>query len=639
METGWHFSEARPGDRARESLVEKFFNSDAVANRANAIVREGIQNSLDAAVGQARVRVRIALGAWEGDRKIARLPVYTKGFSEHFEVPGVHSKIANPPGKADEFRYLVFEDFGTSGLGGDPAQWWPDSSQFSNPYFNYFRAEGISEKTDGARGRHGVGRLVFMFASRVRSIFGLTRRDDGRELLMGTAVLRNHRFQQKPYLPDGWFGVPSETDTRLILPVEGTSSLISAFKSDFGISRKTESGLSVIVPWLSHDINESGIVRAVLAGYFLPILRDRLEVEVVSEQGAVLNIRADTLDAVVDLQNEEFSKKLKPAIAISRAGLAMTEQLKLCDLADGAPKWDVVSIPEEMRDALSSRIESGEVVSIRVPVQIRLKGDKASSESHFDVFLQRDVDLNDGQIHFVREDIIISDVRPRRTSGIRAIVVVDEGPLATFLGDAENPSHTQWQRELVREKYSFHSATIDFVVNSVPQILALVSDIQKKPDSSLLIDLFSLTSEQDLGPKRKEKRKLKKGGPGETEKPVINPPKRLKSHLIQKLTNGFRIRKGDPSVPRPPMLGIEVAYGVRRGSPFSRYDPADFQIGKDGVQIGVTGGNIIELDGNYMLFDINSDDFEIEITGFDTNRDLHVDVRVKDKEVADAAAS
>ena len=58
----WSLKEAAPGDRARESQVEKFFNSDVVANRANAIVREGIQNSLDAAPEDAVVRVRIAVG-------------------------------------------------------------------------------------------------------------------------------------------------------------------------------------------------------------------------------------------------------------------------------------------------------------------------------------------------------------------------------------------------------------------------------------------------------------------------------------------------------------------------------------------------------------------------------------------------
>src|SRR5206468_4302180 len=133
-----------------------------------------------------------------------RLAVYTAGLLEHFNAEAVRTKIANPPAAGDTFRYLVFEDFGTSGLLGEPAQWWPDEHGQSNPFFNYFRGEGISDKTEGARGRHGVGRLVFTFASRIRSVFGLTRRGDGRQLLMGTSVLRNHWLDQKPYLPDGW---------------------------------------------------------------------------------------------------------------------------------------------------------------------------------------------------------------------------------------------------------------------------------------------------------------------------------------------------------------------------------------------------------------------------------------------------
>ena len=38
-----------------------------------------------------------------------------------------------------------------------------------------------------------------------------------------------------------------------------------------------------------------------------------------------------------------------------------------------------------------------------------------------------------------------------------------------------------------------------------------------------------------------------------------------------------------------------------------------------------------------MIVDISEDDFEIGVTGFDTNRDLHIDVRVTEREVADAA--
>ena len=90
-----------------------------------------------------------------------------------------------------------------------------------------------------------------MFASRIHSIFGLTRRDDGRELMMGTSVLRNHRVNDEPFLPDGWFGVPSNDATGLTMPVENNPAFLDEFKSDFDVSRRHESGLTVVVPWLS----------------------------------------------------------------------------------------------------------------------------------------------------------------------------------------------------------------------------------------------------------------------------------------------------------------------------------------------------------------------------------------------------
>ena len=151
MSATWHFNEFRPCDKARESQVEKFFNSDAVANPGNAIVREGIQNSLDAAPDNAQVTVRLTVGRWSEAEARDRLPRYSSGFGEHLKA--VRGKLANPPTDRDPFRFLVFEDFGTSGLRGNPEQWQLSELGQSNPFFNYFRAEGISDKVEGSCGR------------------------------------------------------------------------------------------------------------------------------------------------------------------------------------------------------------------------------------------------------------------------------------------------------------------------------------------------------------------------------------------------------------------------------------------------------------------------------------------------------
>lgn len=629
MSYRWTFKEAAPGDRARESQVEKFFNSDAVSNRANAIVREGIQNSLDAAPNNSNVKVRISVSSWSTTETTKRLPKYMKGFYEHLNVDSVKAKIPNVPSLTEQFRYLVFEDFGTTGLEGDPKQWWPDEHGQPNPFFNYFRAEGISDKSEVARGRHGVGRLVFMFASRVRSIFGFTRRNgsiEPEELLMGTSVLRNHWLNQKPYLPDGWFGALDQEDPRLTLPVQDDAPFLDEFKTDFSISRHGNNGLSVIVPWLSQDVTEEEIIKSVLIGYYYPILRGTLVVEIAGETGDEISISDQSIDSIVKSQPEDVRAIVEPVIALTRDSLATTERISISSPSSNAPRWDIANISEESQKAIHDKLESGRLAAIHVPIQIKLKG-KPALDSHFEIFMRRDSSVSDGNIQFIREGIIISDVRPRRSSGIRALVIVEEGPLASCLGDSENPSHTQWQAELIRDKYTFNRATIDYVVQSVPSILSIISKQQKKPDTSLLIDLFALPSEEDTGIVIKAKKPKPKDG-DDTEDHDLDITSKPKSFHISKREGGFTVSTGDSNAQRPESLSIKVAYGVRRGNPFSRYRAADFCIGKGNISYSTKGCSIVDVKNNWLLINIDNEQFEIIVRGFDTNhRDLHVDVK------------
>jgi hypothetical protein len=449
-------------------------------------------------------------------------------------------------------------------------------------------------------------------------------------MLMGTSVLRNHWLNDKPYLPDGWFGIPSKERDGLTMPVESDANFLAEFKSNFDVSRNDESGLSVVVPWLSTDVTATEITRAVVKGYFYPILRKNLVVEIVDESGAVTVINGDTIKTVVEVLNGDLGAETLPLLALAEASLQATSQTLLSQPGGNAPKWTPECVPEATRSHLHARLEAGDVVSVRVPMHVRPKG-KGPSSCFFDIFFQRDATAHEGQIVFIREGIIISDVRPRRTPGVRAIVVVDEGSLATFLGDAENPSHTQWQAELVREKYSFHRATIEYVVQSVPWILSILSQEHKKPETSLLIDLFSLPTDDKTGVKTQKKAKKKDGGETDDEEIVI--PATPKRFIIGKRADGFFVHQGDPGPARPPMLAIKVAYGVRRGSPFAKYNPADFRLGLGGIKCRTTGCEIVEFDENWMLVRVDDDHFEILVTGFDTShRDLHLDVKVRSDE-------
>src|ERR1035438_4860664 len=60
MKTQWHFRPLVPGETTRDPIVGEFFATEAINNVGEALVREGIQNSLDAALKQP-LHVRISV--------------------------------------------------------------------------------------------------------------------------------------------------------------------------------------------------------------------------------------------------------------------------------------------------------------------------------------------------------------------------------------------------------------------------------------------------------------------------------------------------------------------------------------------------------------------------------------------------
>lgn len=631
MSFSWIFNESKPGDKARESQVEKFFNSDVIANKANAIIREGIQNSLDAVTEGTTLNIRVKIGVYKFNQNIQSQNPYAEKLFDHLHSPKVSEKLTSIPTEIEDVKFLAFEDFGTTGLRGDYKQWWPDENGTSNPFFNFFRGEGVSDKTEGARGRHGVGRLVFMFASRARSFFALTRRHElaGHEnLLMGSAVLRNHWAHQRPYLADGWFGVRDEVNTNLALPVQD-EQFIANFKLDFGLIREQQAGLSIVVPWLDEEVNAQGIIESVLSSYYHPILTNKLVVEVVDENDFSTKISADTMQ---DICRDYFSvsgSSIGQMIEIAKASIDGKFDFQI-DLTSSthSPRWDSSNISEQDGQNIQELIESGEVVSIKVKLMVKPR-DGVNQESSFEMHLQKSNVQGESIFNFIREGILISDVRPRKTSGLAGIILIEKGMLATLLGDSENPSHTQWQKDLIKDKYKFASSYIDLVVQSVPSLLSIISSNSSKPDSSKLIDLFSLPKTDE---EKKQKEIIPKGGNGTTTGgTVVNPPENSRKCAINRLSGGFAIRSKKESSSVPDMLEIRVAYGVRKGSPFSKYVRSDFDFSNNEIKVELLNCECKHADGNSLKLSPLNKEFSVKVTGFDTaHRDLHIDLKESD---------
>lgn len=630
----WFFKKHRPGDTTREPIQGEFFANEAISNSAEALVREGVQNTLDANPNGQPADVRIRLSGAEGALAAEKIAPYVDGVWPHLQAKqnGLHE----PPASATPCLYLLFEDFGTTGLEGNPGQWRKEAG-LKNGFFNFFRAEGHSDKEETDRGRWGVGKTVFPRASRVSTFWGLTvRASDKKRLLMGRTILKSHQVGEDLFVPDGYFGNGEEE--KLTLPVDD-AEFIGKFCEVFGLQRKEEPGLSLVIPWYDpEDLTLDALLQAVVYGYFYPILTGELNVSVTGTDGRTHQLTAATLLSAVRARGGELAEGMAPVIELAiwtrDTGKSEIKTLRRPP-EGGALRWSPDLMPDELVVEIRKKLQAGEKIPVRVPMPVREKK-KAVSWSFFDVFLVRDGTEGRGRPVFVREGIIIPDVRGRTTRGIRALVVVEDKPLATMLGDAENPSHTQWQKECsnYKEKYLFGPSNIEFVSNAVAEIVRLVTETEQEADPAVLIDLFSLPAEPETP--GTVKTKAKKPKPDEGKGPTDDkdlPERKPRSFRVQKISGGFRITRGEEGAPTPAMLDIRVAYDVRRGNPIRKYDKVDFDLNRSPIRLGDQDGiEVVSRGLNSMLLKVLKHDFRVSVTGFDENRDLYVKVLAREEE-------
>jgi hypothetical protein len=619
MDFGWRFHKVRPGDKNREPIMGEFFSTDAISNAAEALVREGIQNALDAGLNKGKVRVRIYISGKDGALSATKARKYFTGAWEHYETDG--NGLLDRPLPLNDCEFLVFEDFGTSGLTGDTDQW-HDQLGVKNPFYYFFRAEGQSAKGEQDRGRWGVGKTVFPRSSRISTYFGFTvRYDDRQRLLMGQSILKSHSVGSEYFSPDGYFGVTNYDG--LTLPIDDKET-IDQFCEDFRLERNTETGLSIVVPYSDPEISDKSLLVAVCRDYFYPILAGKLEVTVESPTRST-QVNYDTISEVAAKIEKELPKGLLDVISLAEWATELPPA-KLTTIrepsSDIGLEWSAALMTDEQVNSLRDLFQAGERIAVRIPLLVREKK-TAPKKSYFDVFLTRQNSNEDGRPVFIREGIIISDIRGGRSRGVLSIVVAEDQPLATLLGDSENPAHTQWQKDSshFKGKYTYGPKYIQFVIRSVAEIVKLLAESEDSTDPSLLLDFFSIPAPEPTATKEPRKEKKKPGGGGNTPPLPAPAPARFRVHRV---AGGFSVTPGADDAALPPFLKIVAAYDIRKGNPLGKYDPADFTF--KSLSVEPTGMTVLLDERNQMVVKVDVRDFHLSVSGFDEQRDLYLKV-------------
>ncbi|CAB1058540.1 hypothetical protein D1BOALGB6SA_3296 [Olavius sp. associated proteobacterium Delta 1] len=621
----WRFRKMRPGEINVDPIEGEFFTTEAIGSITDALVRESIQNSLDAAQGDGPVTIGFSFSAGPGRRSDPQsvIKTYLETLTPHLEAR--HSGLQQTPSTAENLEHILIEDYGTRGLQGDTRQYDDlDDNVKKNDFYYFWRNIGRTRKEATDIGRWGLGKTVFQAASRINAFFGFTvRKDDSRALLMGQSVLKIHKTGETRYAPYGYFGV---FDDELALPVEDPAYL-ATFASHFLIDRNGKPGLTVLIPYPDKEINAPDCIKSVIKHYFFPILAGRLIV-VINHAGKNYNLNAVTLDGLLKKSRFPESQGLLGLLDLARWAIQQpvdTHYTLKEPMVGRAPKLRDNLFEAENLASLREKFASGNRLAFYVPLTIRRQFSKELIHSGFSVFLERDEKLSKAEDHFIRQGITIPEVTSLKHKGVRAIVSITERDLSAFLGDAENPAHTEWERnsKKFKKRYQLGPSTLDFVKSSPREIVKILTQPQKGRDENLLKHLFALQADPAV---RNENPEKDVAGP-DTGK--ISPDEFIESRgrnylQLNAIKGGFSLTKKSKTRRVPRYITIWMAYEVRTGDPFKKYTPLDFDVNLPPLLIQVSGAKILLNKHNVVQIEVQQGSFKLAITGFDINRDLRI---------------
>lgn len=602
----WYFSTLPEGEPERDPRESEFFNVGDLDPSAS-LVREVIQNSLDAkGQGNKSVHVEFTFGS----HSFSSNTKYYENLVPHLASCGM---LPNGFVLEGSIPFLAIEDFGTTGLDGPVNRGEVKPGEKSN-YYDFWWKEGKSSKGGQDAGRAGLGKTVFSGTSQLRSFWGLTtRQDDHKTLLLGKSVMKTHKH------PDGetykYFSYFADDTHKKPMKDKG---VIDDFCRAFSLRRTNEPGLSLVIPCPVAEITPEAIVRSVIIHYFFPIMRRMLVIGINHDSSRVVidNLTLRAISQTQDWKGTAWEERDVDSLMkfLENVTIKPEEERISLELPKGTPRMSETLFGASLEEA-KSLFSEDKLLWIHVPVMINTVGG-GSSESFFEVYLQKDEVLKQADEFYIRSGITISEIKNLGNRRVRALLFVRDKMASTFLGDSEPPAHTDWKprAEDFQKKYYHSERILLFVKYSMRDIVKILDQPSPGLNPDFLQDVFFINDET-------------RTGDGVVKKIVRLPQPLPQDFVVSRIQGGCKVSLSDRNVVLPLQAVARFAYDILRGSPFSNYHPLDFTLNSAPIRVSVSGGQVITINENQITFEVQSQDLELKVTGFDPNRDLVVDVR------------
>lgn len=618
----WEFFQPDRHSKTRDPQQAELLRNDAFSP-AESLVRESIQNSLDAHDSSAQpVHVRITVSGARRALTPQQASRWLTGLRPHVEASEsgghVDAAVFDQP-----CRYVVIEDFSTTGLTGDVRS--PSPTDGGN-YYSFIWAEGISQKSEAKGGRWGVGKYVFPKASGINAFFALTTRaGETTPLMIGQAVLQQHRLGGQNWMPDGWWA--DQADDRQT-PFRD-EALAEAFRDDWLVSRQDgETGLSIVIPFADSALTADEFVDTLIRTYWLAILEGRLSVDVVdASTDSRTHLEASTVMGEIDsrLNRDDPVRALAESV-FNRDEILSDNRLTIGPIDHNVPFKAEGRPAEADLIRLRDELATGRTIEFAVRQRVKTK-DRTMHDGEFSVLITRREELSRAKPQFFRSGILVSDTASRILPGIQCVVIVGDDALGTLLGDSESPAHTKWLlNDRVKSRYVMAKTAIDNVRQAPFLLMSWLDAAQRDEDRIVFSDVFSVTDDAPSTQRSSRRKKVRKRRGAHSRSAVTEVvPKPPTPPLITVSRSADGSVHIVPTTDGRQLLGsvkLTTAYALGTGrDPFKKWSRLDFCL--DDMPIETAGATIVKCQGNQLRVDVTEPEaFSLTIAGFDPLRDL-----------------
>lgn len=307
MKFEWFFPKAnmghQQGNRADISLFDKPIGI------VQTVVREAIQNSLDAKLGD---NINMAFKV----HKVAKrdLPDFD-GLTKHLDaivkskqdfsqnIKEMFRDSLKEINSSSEIEVLEIADFQTSGLGGINFQGDIEevTDKSKKAWTRLLFQQGIQESTGLSGGSYGFGKLACFHMSKITSVFYSTLNKDNEYGFIGKSMIPDHKLDNEYKTAPGFWSLENADPN--YRPIGETN-----FENIPKVFRRSEVGTSIFVLCPKYDSNASlaDLLRnAVLMNYYPALHAGLLKIRIVDDVETVTEISRETISS------ESFLKELE----------------------------------------------------------------------------------------------------------------------------------------------------------------------------------------------------------------------------------------------------------------------------------------------------------------------------------------